>query len=163
MKPSKIATPIAAVCLFCLTLFLPSPALADAAESSIAACLKVWAEHPFGQRPQFKTLDTSVTLFGIGSAARDTQPRPSPALVLVKPIFNVAGSATVELSDPNGWYCMQTTLSVVGRVHIRAHCKAHLAMTSDGKTVRGDNAENRSIRDVVVTVMGSVPVERPCD
>jgi hypothetical protein len=83
--------------------------------------------------------------------------------VLVKPIFNVAGVSTVNLLNPNGWYCLQTTLSVVGRVHLRVQCKAQLAMTSDGKTVVGNNARNNAIRDAVVTAMGSVPVERPCN
>lgn len=163
MKPSKNAISIAAVSLFCLALSAPGVAVAEALDSSIAACLKVWTDHPFGQQPKFKTLGTSFTVFGIGNAVRDAQPTNSPALVLVGPMFNVAGSSTVELLNPNGWYCLETTLSVAGRLHLRAHCKARVAMTSDGKTVRGDNTENRSIRDVVVTMLGSVPVERPCD
>ena len=51
----------------------------------------------------------------------------------------------------------------MGRLNLRVQCKAQLAMTSDGKTVVGNNAENNAIRDSVVTSMGSVPVERPCN
>lgn len=42
-----------------------------------------------------------------------------------------------------------------GGVNIRAHCKAHLASTSDETTVMGNNSENKG-----VTVMGSTNVER---
>jgi hypothetical protein len=42
-----------------------------------------------------------------------------------------------------------------GGVNIRAHCKAHLASTSDGTTVMGNNSENKG-----ATVMGSTNVER---
>ena len=40
-------------------------------------------------------------------------------------------------------------------MNIRAHCKAHLASTSDETTVMGNNSENKG-----VTVMGSTNVER---
>jgi len=51
----------------------------------------------------------------------------------------------------------------MGRVNIRAHCKAQLASTSAGATVLGNNSENRNIKDLAVTAMGSISVERPCN
>jgi len=162
MKSSKKTNSIVTLLAFCLALSAPTLALAEEVDSSIAACLKAWGEHPFGKNPQFKTLDTSITVLGMGSTAADTERTSSPSLVLIKPIFNVAGESTVELMNPNGWYCMRTTVSLLGKVSVRAHCKAQLAATSDGAAVRGNNSENRSIKNLGVTVIGAVSIERPC-
>ena len=156
-------TPAVALLASCLALTAPMAVSAQEADSPIAACLKTWGDHPFGKDPQFKTLGTSVKVFGIGTKAGDTEPTTSPSLVLINPIFNVMGVSTIELLNPNGWYCLQTTVSLMGGVNIRAHCKARLAATSDGKTILGNNGENRGIKDLNVTVMGSVAIERPCN
>ena len=170
MKLSKKTTPVAALLACVLALSAPMVACAQEVDNSIAACLKAWGNHPFGKNPQFKTLDTSVTVFGIGTNASDTAPTSSPSLVLINPIFNVMGASTIELLNPNGWYCLRSTVSLIGSVTIRAHCKAQLAansdgqtVTSDGKVVLGNNAENREIENLGVTVMGSLSIERPCN
>jgi hypothetical protein len=163
MKSSKKITPIVALLAFCLALSFPMVVSAREVDSSIAACLKAWGDHPFGKTPQFKTLETSVKVFGIGREIGDTEPTSSPSLVLINPSFNVMGGSTIDLLNPNGWYCLRTTVSILGRVSIRAHCKAQLASTSAGTTVLGNNGENRNIRDITVTSMGTVSVERPCN
>lgn len=163
MKSSKQTTPIVALLAFCLALSVPTVVSAKEVDSSIAACLKAWGDHPFGNNPQFKTLGTSVKVFGIGGEAGDTEPTSSPSLVLVNPIINVMAGSTIELLNPSGWYCLRTTVTILGRVSIRAHCKAQLAATSDGKTVLGNNSQNRNVKDIAVTAMGSISVERPCD
>lgn len=163
MKSSKRTSPVVALLAFCLALPIPTVVSAAEVDSSIAACLKAWGDHPFGSNPQYKTLGTSLKVFGIGNEPDDAAPTSSPSLVLVNPIFNLMGKSTVDLMNPNGWYCLETTVSVLGSVSLRVQCKAQLAMTSDGKTVRGDNNENTRIRDVGVTSMGSISVERPCD
>jgi len=162
MKSSKQTTPIIALLAIGLALSTPMPASAREVDSSIAACLKAWGEHPFGNDPQFKTLGTSVKVFGIGTETADTASTTSPSLVLINPSFNVMGGNTIELLNPNGWYCLRTMVSIVGSVDLRAHCKAHLASTSDGLAVLGNNGDNRSLKDLTVTVMGRVSVERPC-
>ena len=162
MKASKKTTLSVALLASCLALSAPMVAAAEEVDSSVAACLKAWGHHPFGKNPQFKTLATSVKVFGIGSGAGDTEPTSSPSLVLINPVFNVMGKSTIELLNPNGWYCLRTTVSVMGGVSIRAHCKARLAATSDGKTVLGNNTENRNIKDIGVTAVGAISVERPC-
>ena len=162
MTSSKKTGPIVALSALCLALTVPMPASAEEADNSIAACLKAWGDHPFGKNPQFKTLETSVKVFGIGKSAGDTGPTSSPSLVLINPIVNVMGGTSIDLMNPNGWYCLRTTVSIAGGVSIRAHCKAQLAATSDGKAIPGNNAENRGIKDLNVTVMGSVSIERPC-
>ena len=163
MKSSKTTTLIVALSASCLALSLPVPASASEVDSSIAACLKTWGDHPFGKTPQYKTLETSVKVFGIGREIGDTESTSSPSLVLIMPSVNLMGVSTIELLNPNGWYCMRTTTSIMGRVNIRANCKARLAATSDGKTVLGNNGENRSLKDISLTAIGSVSVERPCN
>ena len=162
MKSSKKTSSVVALSAFCLALCVPMTVSAEEIDSSIAACLKAWGDHPFGKNPQFKTLDTSVKMFGVGKSSGDTERTSAPSLVLINPIVNVMGGSTVELMNPNGWYCMRTTISIAGGVSIRAHCKAQLAATSDGKTMLGNKTENRAIKDLNVTVMGSVDIERPC-
>src|SRR3972149_7348911 len=139
MKSSKKTTPIVALLASCLALSLAWVVSAREADSPIAACLKAWGNHPFGKTPQFKTLETPVKVFGIGRVSGDTERTSSPSLVLIGPSFNLMGGSTIELLNPNGWYCLRTTVSIMGRVSVRAHCKAHLASTSAGSTVRGNN------------------------
>ena len=163
MKLSKETAPIVALFALCLAPAFPTAASAQAVDSSIAACLKIWGDHPFGKTPQFKTLGSTVNVFGIGSEARDTGRTDSPSLVLVNPSVNLMGRSTIELLNPNGWYCLQTVISIMGGTTLRAHCKAQLASTSAGSTVLGNNTDNRSLKDLTVTMMSSVAVERPCD
>ena len=155
VKSSKKTALVVTLLGFCLALPAPMAVSAQEVDSSIAACLKAWGKHPFGKNPQFKTLQTSVKVFGIGRVSGDTGPTSSPSLVLIDPSFNVMGGSTIELLNPNGWYCLRTTVNVMGGMHIRAHCKAHLASTSDGATVLGNSSESKG-----VTVMGSTNVER---
>ena len=108
MKSSKETILIVALLAFCLALSFPKVASAREINSSIAACLKAWGNHPFGSTPQFKTLETSVKVFGIGRETGDTEPTSSPSLVLINPSFNVMGGSTIELLNPNGWYCLRT-------------------------------------------------------
>ena len=155
MKFAKTTARAATLLVFCLALAAPIVASAQEVDSSIAACLKAWGSNPFGKNPQYKTLQTAVKVFGVGKNTSDTERTSSPALILVNPGVNVMGGSTIELLNPNGWYCLRTTVNVMGGVNIRAHCKAHLASSSDGATVMGNNSENKG-----VTVMGSTNVER---
>jgi hypothetical protein len=131
-----------------------SPAAAPAVDESIAGCLRAWGTHPFGANPQFKTLAASVKVFGIGGNPADTERTSSPALVLVNPGVNVMGGTTLELLNPNGWYCFRSNVNVMGKLSIRAACKAHLASAGDGVTVLASNPDNKS-----VAVLGSTRVE----
>ena len=155
MKSSKCSAITAALSAFCLMLLAPTIASAQEVDRSIAACLKAWGSHPFGKNPQYKTMQTSVKVFGVGKNTSDTERTSAPSLVLINPGVNVMGGARIDLLNPNGWYCLRTTVNVMGGVKIRAHCKAHLASTSDGATVIGSNTDNKG-----VTVMGSTSVER---
>lgn len=155
MKPSKFVSFVATFLLALLALTASTRASAEEPESSVAACLKAWGTHPFGKNPKYKTMQTSVKVFGIGKSTSDGETTSSPTLVLVNPGVNVMGGSTVELLNPNGWYCLRTTVNVMGGLNLRMHCKSHLAFTSDGATVLGNSSEQKG-----VTVMGSTKVER---
>jgi hypothetical protein len=163
MKSSKKAGPIVVLLALCLALSTPMAMAAKEADSAVAACLKAWGDHPFGEHPQYKSLGASISVFGLGSLAGDTQPTSAPSLVLISPSLNLMGGSNMQLLNPNGWYCLETPVSIMGGMTIRAHCKAKLAATSNGRTVRGYENGNRRIKNIAVTMIGSVSVERPCD
>ncbi|MEO7363865.1 MAG: hypothetical protein ABI120_26280 [Gemmatimonadaceae bacterium] len=125
-------------------------------ESSVAIdnCLKAWGKHPFGENPKFRSLPVTVKVFGIGTPNVDTIKTSGPDLVLVKAGVNVMGGTTVDLQNPNGWYCFVTNVNVMGKMKIKAACTAHLAQSHDGVTVLGGDSTNKS-----VTVMGKTEIE----
>ena len=137
-----------------MAMAMSVPSLAAEVDPAIASCLKAWGKQPFGSNPRYKTLSTSVKVFGIGANPADTERTSSPSLVLVNTGVNVMGGTTLELLNPNGWYCFKSNVNVMGSLTIKAACKAHLASAHDGTTVLGSNSDNKS-----VTVMGSTRVE----
>jgi hypothetical protein len=140
--------------IFGMAILFSVPTFATEVDDSISSCLKAWGKHPFGNNPEYKTLATSVKVFGIGQNSTDSELTNSPSLVLVNPGVNVMGGATIELLNPNGWYCLMSNVNVMGGLTIRAHCKAHLASATEGVTVLGASSDIKS-----VTVMGSTEIE----
>jgi hypothetical protein len=124
-------------------------------DSPVDGCLFAWDKQPFGRHPAYKTLSTSVKVFGIGHETADTEVTPNPALILVNPGVNVGGGTVVQLLNPNGWYCFRTTVNVMGGMTIKAHCKAHLATTSGNVLGSNNGADGKGI-----SVLGSIVVER---
>ena len=120
----------------------------------ISNCLKAWGEHPFGRNPHYKVLASSVKVFGIGQNVDDVTPTRNPELVLVDTGVNIMGGSTMQLLNPNGWYCFTSNVNVMGGLTIKTHCKSHLASASNGLTVLGGDPSNKS-----VTVMGATKVE----
>jgi hypothetical protein len=149
-KAKKLMTFI----IFDMAMLFSVPTFAIEVDDSISSCLKAWGKHPFGNNPEYKTLATSVKIFGIGQNPTDSELTNSPSLVLVNPGVNVMGGTTIELLNPNGWYCFRSNVNVMGRLSIRAHCKAHLASATEGVTVLGSNSDIKS-----TTVMGSTQIE----
>ncbi|MEO8304521.1 MAG: hypothetical protein ABI724_10410 [Betaproteobacteria bacterium] len=151
MNPAKLP----AACLIILSALMGAEAAsAEEPDSSIASCLRTWGTHPFGASPSYKTMSTSVKVFGIGKQSGDTQRTNAPALVLVNPGVNVMGDTTMELLNPNGWYCFRSKVNVMGNLRIRADCRAHLASAQDGVAILGSNQDVKS-----VTVLGTTRVE----
>jgi hypothetical protein len=137
-----------------LAISMSAPSVAAEVDSAIASCLRAWGKQPFGANPRYKTLSTSVKVFGIGENPADREKTSSPSLVLVNTGVNVMGRTRVELLNPNGWYCFKSNVNVMGSLIITAACTAHLASAHDGTTVLGSNSDNKS-----VTVMGATRVE----
>lgn len=154
---SKILTLGLTVCALSI---VTSPALAEESENTdsgaeaISKCLQAWGTHPFGAKPQYKTLSTSVKVFGIGENPKDSTITTAPALVLVNPAVNVMGGTIYELLNPQGWYCFRANVNVMGGLIIKANCQAHLASSSNGATVMGTNESTKG-----VTVMGKTKVK----
>lgn len=149
-KAKKLMTFI----IFSTAILFSVPTFATEVDESISGCLKAWGKHPFGNNPEYKTLAASVKVFGIGQSTTDSEFTNSPSLVLVNPGVNVMGGTTIELLNPNGWYCLRNNVNVMGGLSIRAHCKAHLASATEGVTVLGSSSDIKS-----TTVMGSTQIE----
>lgn len=136
------------------TLSAGSAAAQDDQNVAMANCLKAWGKNPFGENPKYRTLPVSVKVFGVGSPTVDSVITTAPELILIKAGVNVMGGTTVDLRNPNGWYCFVTNVNVMGKLKIKAACTAHLAQSHDGVTVMGGDTENKS-----VTVMGKTEVQ----
>ncbi len=143
------------MCLIgCSSVARAGVAPAQPIDPAIQTCIQAWGKHPFGAKPSYTTMATSVKVFGIGRNPSDSAHTDRPALVLVNPGVNVMGGTTLELLNPNGWYCFRSNVNVMGKLTIRASCKAHLASAHDGATVVGSNQSGKS-----VTVFGNTTVE----
>ena len=147
--------------LVSLVLAIGLPNVVRAADDgdlvAIRACLKNWGKHPFqGENPAFRKISAKVKVFGIGKNAEDLKATDKPELVLVKPSVAVMSKTTIKLMNPNGWYCVKGRVSVLGKSALEAHCKAHLASSSDGATVLGSNNGEEG----ATTVLGSSDIKR---
>ncbi len=156
MLKSPLARSIAAL----MIAIAPASVLAQANEErdpSIDACLKAWGTHPFGTKPEFKTLSVSVKVFGFGRDSADTESTAQPSLVLVSPSVNVLGNSRIKLVNPNGWYCLRNNVNVGGGMTLEMHCKGNLASAADGKTLKpGENLQESQSTNV----FGSTTIER---
>ena len=138
----------------------------DAAASdqpALDACIASWGKAaPFKKgKAADSTIGTGVKVFGIGAGQKGSDPpTDKPALILVRPAVNVAGSSTIRLSNPNGWYCFRSNVTVAGALRIEATCKAHIASaTEDGTTVGAADESGKG-----VAVFGALRVTRfDCD
>lgn len=138
-----------------LAVLLTSISQANENDGYIGSCLNAWGEHPFGNHPRYKTLGSSVKVFGIGQNTDDLITTSKPELVLVDTGVNIMGGSTMQLLNPNGWYCFISNVNVMGGLTIKTHCKAHLASAANGLTVLGGDPSNKS-----VTVLGATQVEQ---
>ena len=141
---------------------LPLTALAND-QLALDACIASWgASVPFKKgKKADHVIGTGVKVFGIGSGqSGNDAPTDKPSLVLVRPAVNVAGKSTIRLSNPNGWYCFRSNVTVAGAMHIDAHCKAHIASArEDGTSVGAADESGKG-----VAVFGALRVSRfGCD
>ena len=144
--------------LFTLLFSSVSFASEDGDLDSLKKCLKSWGTHPFKTDDlKYRTIAPKVKVFGIGGDSNDDRETAGPDLVLIKPSVNVFTKGTMNLMNPNGWYCIKGKVAVFSKVEINLHCKANLAASSEGATVLGSNENNDG-----VTVFGKSKVKRTC-
>ena len=145
-------------------LLLAASATAFASDQpALDACISSWGNtSPFKKgKAADRVIGTGVKVFGIGSGQSGNDgPTDKPALTLVRPAVNVAGRSTIRLSNPNGWYCFRSNVTVAGAMHIEAHCKAHIASAKeDGTSVGAADESGKG-----VAVFGALRVSRfGCD
>jgi hypothetical protein len=94
-------------------------------------------------------------VFGIGTAIDDTQKTAAPELVLIPAGVNVLGTAKYRLLNPNGWYCLASTVNVLGNLSIEVAANAEIADSTVDVMVAGkQNATNTGF--VTVNVGGGI-------
>lgn len=126
---------------------------------ALNGCLTAWGNHPFGSHPVYTRFSTVVKISGVGLASEDRSVTDHPSLILVDPLVNVQGDASLALTNPNGWYCLRAPANELGALHIQLHCRARMAAAFGGATVWGSGHGASG-----VTMMGPMQVERiGCD
>jgi hypothetical protein len=137
---------------------IAAPAFAND-QAALDGCIASWGKSsPFKKgTPADATLASGVKVFGIGKGqSGNDAPTSRPALVMVRPAVNVAGKTTIRLSNPKGWYCFRSNVTVAGSMNIEAPCDAHLASAKeDGTTVGAVDESNKG-----VAVFGALRVTR---
>jgi len=141
-------------------LFIGSAGAAFASDQPVLdACISSWGKSsPFKKgKAADRTIGTGVKVFGIGSGqSGNDAPSEKAELILVRPAVNVAGTSTLRLSNPNGWYCFRSNVTVAGALRIEAHCKAHIASAKEDGTTVGAVDESHT----GVAVFGALRVSR---
>jgi hypothetical protein len=132
----------------------PVSAFADD-QPTLDACITAW-----GSASPFKkgtpATATGVKVFGIGAEGATDEPTAKPSLVLVRPAVNVMGKSTIQLKNPQGWYCFVSNVNVAGRMEIEVPCDAHIASAkADGTSVGAVDESSKG-----VTVFGALRVTR---
>lgn len=143
---------------------ISSIALADEGDqAALDQCIAYWGKaSPFRKgTPAQGVIATGVKVFGIGSSSSgDDAVTSKPRLMLVRPAVNVMGRSTIRLSNPHGWYCFRSNVTVMGKLEIDAQCHAHLATArEEGTAVGAADESNKG-----VAVFGALRVNRfGCD
>lgn len=97
----------------------------------VKACLNQFGEHPFdAETVQPKYLAPSITVFSKNVGLEDAEETTEPQLTIVAPSVNVFGTATYKLLNPNGWYCLSSNVSVLGKTTVELACDAHFAQVN---------------------------------
>ena len=128
-------------------------------QAALGGCIASWGKSsPFKKgTPATSVISPSVKVFGIGGSGNtNDQATDKPALILVRPAVNVMGRSTIRLSNPNGWYCFRSNVTVAGSMNIEAPCKAQIASArEDGTSVGAADESGKG-----VAVFGSLRVTR---
>jgi hypothetical protein len=127
---------------------------------AVKACLANWGHHPFKdiKSVKFRVIKTSVSVFGIGGTAISDKVKTGyPQLVLIRPAVSVMSKSVYDLLNPNGWYCFDGQVNVMGKAIINIACKTQIGSSKDTVTVMG-----KSEGESGTTVMGKTVINRTC-
>jgi hypothetical protein len=124
-------------------------------EDAIQKCLNAWGKTPFKKDSPYQILATKVNVFGVGGDTVDNKKTKKPQLILIKPSVNVLGKATFNLLNPNGWYCLKSSVTVLGKTKVNIDCNAKMASGSDGVNVLGKRDKEQG-----VVVLGQMKVNQ---
>lgn len=130
----------------------------------VKACINAWEgkSNPFRKKKnvRFRIMSSTVKVFGLGGGSNsnvDEVKTSYPQLIFIKSSVNVMGKSTFRLMNPNGWYCFEDNVNVMGKAVIEIGCNTNLATTSGSTTVMGASRGTSG-----VTVMGKSEVKRIC-
>lgn len=129
-------------------------------QKALSRCLQAWGEHPFSDlnTTPVRVIGSSVRVMGFGSGEpKDTLETGYPQLVLIRPATSVMTRTTYELTNPNGWYCLHTTTTVLGQSRVTLGCSAHLASSTNSQTII---ATDESANQGGITVLGEFEITR---
>lgn len=127
-------------------------------DKAIERCLANWNNHPFQNKAdkRYRVIQTSVKVLGIGGDITDNDSTSYPQLVLIKPSVKVMSKQTYTFTNPNGWYCFKSNVTVMGKSVIKAHCNARIADSTNSVEVLGKNDQDKG----GVTVLGKTEIQR---
>jgi len=130
----------------------------DGDDKAINRCLANWNNHPFkdDKDKRYRVIETSVKVLGVGSDISDKDVTSYPQLILIKPSVKVLSKTNYRLSNPNGWYCFKSNVTVLGKSVISAHCNARIADSTNSVEILGKNEGDKG----GVTVLGKTEVKR---
>lgn len=145
--------------LAAISMMAASGASLAAEQRALDACIESWGRSsPFPKGTPAETVVAGgVKVFGLGAARTGSDPPTrNAALILVRPAVNVMGRTTIRLSNPQGWYCFRSNVTVAGSLHIEAPCEARIASArEDGTAVGAVDESNKG-----VAVFGALRVTR---
>jgi hypothetical protein len=88
-------------------------------------CFKEWGETPFdsSSAKNYRVLTAQSTGFGAREIA-DRANTKQASLVLIKVTVEGFTSINLDLGNPNGWYCIDSSATGFTSLTIRKHCRA---------------------------------------
>lgn len=126
----------------------------DPAELAVVnRCLTAWGDHPFADpsTEEVRIISTNVRVMGFGgSEPVDALATDEPQLVLLQPTISALTRTTYRFENPNGWYCINSSTTVLGQNRIHLACGSQLASSRDGVAVLGEDETSSKAGGVVV-------------
>jgi hypothetical protein len=95
--------------------------------AAIEKCLAKWGTSPFQANSSYRTVQAAVGWTRGEKIFIDATQTNAPELILVPAIVSVFGTVTYRLQNPNGWYCLSTSVGVRGETRVEIPASAHLA------------------------------------